>query len=236
LALTIPCSGDEVLDADASQKVGHTRTVVSNGQIMPQLSLQIINPQTLTECPSHHIGEIWIAGPSITRGYWQKPDKNKEAFVFRDGLRFFRTGDLGFLDSQQRLYITGRLKDLIVIDGKNYYPQDIEETVKLSHPALQEVNCAVFSISGTYSQKLVVVNEVLRRFYLQIDRYADEIKEAVKTAIYNHYELTVHETVLLPLNSIPKTTSGKIQRQRPKLLYLLQKLESIEKVTEVSEG
>jgi acyl-CoA synthetase (AMP-forming)/AMP-acid ligase II len=236
LALTIPCSGDEVLDADASQKVGHTRTVVSNGQIMPELSLQIINPQTLTECPSHHIGEIWIAGPSITRGYWQKPDKNKEAFVFRDGLRFFRTGDLGFLDSQQRLYITGRLKDLIVIDGKNYYPQDIEETVKLSHPALQEVNCAVFSISGTYSQKLVVVNEVLRRFYLQIDRYADEIKEAVKTAIYNHYELTVHETVLLPLNTIPKTTSGKIQRQRTKLLYLLQKLESIEKVTEVSEG
>jgi acyl-coenzyme A synthetase/AMP-(fatty) acid ligase len=94
----------------------------------------------------------------------------------------------------------------------------------------------VFSISGTYSQKLVVVNEVLRRFYLQIDRYADEIKEAVKTAIYNHYELTVHETVLLPLNTIPKTTSGKIQRQRTKLLYLLQKLESIEKVTEVSEG
>ena len=236
LALTIPCSGDEVLDADASQQVGHTRTVVSNGQIMPELSLQIINPQTLTECPSHHIGEIWIAGPSITRGYWQKPDKNKEAFVFRDGLRFFRTGDLGFLDSQHRLYITGRLKDLIVIDGKNYYPQDIEETVKLSHPALHEVNCAVFSISGTYSQKLVVVNEVLRQFYLQIDRYADEIKEAVKTAIYNHYELTVHETVVLPLNSIPKTTSGKIQRQRTKLLYLLQKLESIEKVPKVSEG
>lgn len=224
LALTIPCSGNEVLDADASQQTGNTRTVVSNGQIMPELSLRIINPQTLTECLSHHIGEIWIAGPSITRGYWLKPEKNHEIFVFRDGLRFLRTGDLGFLDSEHRLYITGRLKDLIVIDGKNYYPQDIEEIVKLSHPGLHEVNCAVFSVKSAYSQKLVVVNEVARQFWQQIARYEDEIKEAVKTTVYNRYQLTVHETVLLPLNSIPKTTSGKIQRQRTKLLYLLQEL------------
>ncbi|MFB2983456.1 fatty acyl-AMP ligase [Microseira sp. BLCC-F43] len=236
LALTIPCSGDEVLDADASQQIGNTRTVVSNGQIMPELSLRIIDPQTLTECPSHHIGEIWIAGPSITLGYWQKPDKNWETFVFRDGLRFLRTGDLGFLDSQHRLYITGRLKDLIVIDGKNYYPEDIEETVKLSHPALYEVNCAVFSVSSTYSQKLVVVNEVARQFWQQLHRYEDEIKAAVKASVYNHYQLTVHETLLVPLNNIPKTTSGKIQRQRTKLLYLLQELKSLEKVTKVSEG
>ncbi|RCJ19548.1 hypothetical protein A6770_05225 [Nostoc minutum NIES-26] len=232
LALTIPCSGDEVLDADASQQKGNTRTVVSNGQVMPELSLRIINPQTFKECPSHYIGEIWIAGPSITRGYWQQPDKNKETFIYRDGLRFLRTGDLGFLDSQQRLYITGRLKDLIVIDGKNYYPQDIEETVKLSHPALSEVNCAVFSISGTHAQKLVVVNEVIRQFAQQIDRYADEIRKAVQTAVYNHYQLTVHDTVLLPSNSIPRTTSGKIQRQRTKLLYLLQQLETLETVNE----
>lgn len=232
LALTIPCSGDEVLDADASQHKGNTRTVVSNGQVMPELSLRIVNPQTLKECPSHHIGEIWIAGPSITRGYWQQPDKNQETFVYSDGLRFLRTGDLGFLDSQQRLYITGRLKDLIVIDGKNYYPQDIEETVKLSHPAFSEVNCAVFSIAGTYAQKLVVVSEVVRQFAQQIDRYADEIKQAVQTAVYNHYQLTVHDTVLLPSNRIPRTTSGKIQRQRTKLLYLLQQLETLETVTE----
>jgi acyl-CoA synthetase (AMP-forming)/AMP-acid ligase II len=232
LALTIPCSGDEVLDADASPQKGHTRTVVSNGQIMPELSLRIINPQTLKECASHHIGEIWISGTSITPGYWQQPDKNQETFVYRDGLRFLRTGDLGFLDSQQRLYITGRLKDLIVIDGKNYYPQDIEETVKLSHPALNKVNCAVFSVSGTYAQRLVVVNEVVRQFAVQIYRYADEIKQAVQIAVYNHYQLTVHDTVLLPSNTIPRTTSGKIQRQRTKLLYLLQQLETLETVKE----
>nr|WP_236141197.1 AMP-binding protein [Nostoc sp. CMAA1605] len=232
LALTIPCSGDEVLDADASPQHGNTRTVVSNGEVMPELSLRIINPQTLKECPSHHIGEIWIAGPSITRGYWQQPEKNQETFVYRDGLNFLRTGDLGFLDSQQRLYITGRLKDLIVIDGKNYYPQDIEETVKLSHPAFTEVNCAAFSISGTYSQKLVVVSEVVRQFAQQVDYYAEEIKQAVRTAVYNHYQLTVHDTVLLASNTIPRTTSGKIQRQRTKLLYLLQQLETLETVKE----
>jgi acyl-CoA synthetase (AMP-forming)/AMP-acid ligase II len=235
LALTIPCHGDEVLDADASPKTGNTRTVVSNGQVMPELSLRIINPQTLKECPSHHIGEIWIAGPSITAGYWQKPEKNRETLVFRERLWFLRTGDLGFLDSQSNLYITGRLKDLIVIEGKNYYPQDIEEAVKLSHPALYEVNCAVFSVPSTYAQKLVVVNEVDRQFRRQIHDYADEIKEAVKTSVHNHCQLTVHDTVLLPLNSIPRTTSGKTQRQLTKLLYLLQKLESLEQVTQLSQ-
>ena len=234
-ALNIPCHNDEVLDADASAKIGNTRTVVSNGQVMPELSLRIVNPQTFKECPSHHIGEIWIAGRSITAGYWQKPQKNWNTFVFRDGLRFLRTGDLGFLDSQDKLYITGRLKDLIVIEGKNYYPQDIEEKVKLSHSALHEVNCAVFSFSSTYRLKLVVVSEVERQFRRQIHDYADEIKEAVKTNVYNHYQLTVHDIVLLPLNSIPKTTSGKTQRQLTKLLYLSQKFESLEKLTEVSQ-
>ncbi|NES87449.1 MAG: fatty acyl-AMP ligase, partial [Moorea sp. SIO2B7] len=128
------------------------------------------------------------------------------------------------------LYITGRLKDLIVIEGKNYYPQDIEEVVKLSHPALQEVNCAVFSVPSIVSQKLVVVSEVNHKFRRQIHDYANQIKETVKASVYDHYQLRVHDTVLLQLNSIPTTTSGKTQRQRTKLLYLLQELESIEKV------
>ena len=234
MALKIPCQGNEALDADASPQIGNTRTVVSNGQVMPELSLRIVNPQTLKECPSHQIGEVWIAGPSITKGYWQKPQESRKTFVSRDGLRFLRTGDLGFLDSQNQLYLTGRLKDLIVIEGKNYYPQDIEEKVQLSHPALQEANCAAFSVSTTYQQKLVVVNEVNRQFRRQIHACAAEIKEAVKTAVYNHYQLTVHDTVLVPFNSIPKTTSGKTQRQLSKLLYLLEKLESLEKVTPVS--
>lgn len=235
VALTIPCNKDDVLDGDASGRTGNTRTVVSNGQIAPELSARIINPQTLTECPSHHIGEIWVAGPSITLGYWEKPKQSQETFVYRDRQRFLRTGDLGFLDSQHRLYITGRLKDLIAIEGKNYYPQDIEETVKTSHPALQDVNCAVFSVPSTYAQKLVVVSEVVRQYSQQIERYADEIVEAVKTSVYNYYQLSVRDTVLLPINSIPKTTSGKIQRQRTKLLYLLQELESLEKVTIAGE-
>ena len=122
-----------------------------------------------------------------------------------------------------------------MIDGKNYYPQDIEETITLSHPGLQEVNCAVFSVSGIYNQKLVVVSEVDRKFRRQIHDYADEIKEAVKTSIHDHYQLTIRDIVLLPLNSIPKTTSGKTQRQLTKLLYLTNKLRSLEEVTQVSQ-
>jgi acyl-CoA synthetase (AMP-forming)/AMP-acid ligase II len=236
LALTIPCSGNEILDADASQPIKNTRTVVSNGQVMPELSLRIVNPQTLQECASHHIGEIWLSGPSITLGYWQKAEKNRETFVFHNGLRFLRTGDLGFLDSHHRLYITGRLKDLIVIDGTNYYPQDIEEKVKLSHPSLQEVNCAVFSIPSIYSQKLVIVLEVIRQVWQEIHLHADEIRAAVRSIISQHYQLTVHDIVLLPSNSIPKTTSGKIQRQRTRLLYMLEEFENFETVVKVAKG
>jgi len=234
LALAIPCGSDEVVDADAAVKTGNTRIVVSSGKVMGELTVCIINPQTLQECPSHHIGEIWVAGPSITAGYWQKPQKNWETFAFREGVRFLRTGDLGFLDSQNQLYITGRLKDLIVIEGKNYYPQDIEETVKLSHPALRGVNCAVFSVAGTYTPKLVVVSEVERQFRQQIHDWAAEIKEAVKTQVYNDYQLTVHDTVLVPSNSIPRTTSGKTQRQLTKFLYLLQELKTLEQTVQLS--
>jgi acyl-CoA synthetase (AMP-forming)/AMP-acid ligase II len=212
--------------------MGGIRTVVSNGEKMSELSLRIINFQTLKECSSHCIGEVWIAGSSITQGYWKNPDKNREAFVLRDGTRFFRTGDLGFLDSDHRLYITGRLKDLIVIEGKNYYPQDIEEMVKLSHDALHDSNCAVFSISSTSAslQKLIVVSEVTRQFWVEVHRYEDEIKEAIKAAVYSRFQLPVYETVLLQLNSIPKTTSGKIQRQKAKLMYLTQRFEVLDKV------
>ena len=234
-ALSIPRHSNEILDGDVSDKKGNTRPVISCGRVMPELSLQIVNPQTLKKCPSYHIGEIWVAGRSVTKGYWQKREKTQKTLVFRDGLRFLRTGDLGFVDSQNNLYVTGRLKDLIVIDGKNYYPQDIEETVKFSHPALSEVNCAVFSISGVRTQKLVVVSEVDRKYRRHIFDFATEIKEAIKTSIHNHYQIAIQDIVLLQLNSIPKTTSGKIQRQLTKLQYLTQKLTSLEQVNPVSQ-
>ncbi|AUB37425.1 Acyl-CoA synthetase [Nostoc flagelliforme CCNUN1] len=216
----------QILDANALQNTNRLRLVVSSGKIVPELCVRIINPKTLTECSIHHIGEIWVAGPSITLGYWQKPEKTQENFVVRDGLRFLRTGDLGFLDDEGKLYVTGRLKDLIIIDGENYYPQDIEETVKSSHPAIHGCHSAVFSVDRKYFPKLVVVTEVEREFRHQVNFYADEIKEAIKNSVLNHYQLTLHDIVLLPINSLPQTTSGKIQRQKTKSLYLSQQLKA----------
>ena len=216
----------QILDANALQNTNSLPPVVSSGKIMPGLCVRIINPNTLTECSIHHVGEIWVAGPSITLGYWQKPEQTEETFVVRDGLRFLRTGDLGFLDDEGKLYVTGRLKDLIIIDGENHYPQDIEETVKSSHAAVHSYHSAVFSVAGKYFPKLIVVTEVERQFQHQVNFYADEIKEAIKNSVLNHHELAVHDIVLLPINSLPQTTSGKIQRQKTKSLYLSQQLKS----------
>ena len=229
-AFTIPTQVENVLAPEATSTGNGSRTVVDCGQIMPELTVRIINPKTLEDCPSHHIGEVWIAGPSVTTGYWEKPKKNWETFVYRDNLRFLRTGDLGFVDSHNKLYVTGRLKELMVIEGKNYYPQDIEETVKQSHPALNMVNCAVFTIPSVHTQKLVVVSEVERQFRQHIHQHVQDIKEAVKISVHNYHQLMVHDTILLSSNTIPKTTSGKTQRQLTKLLYLQEELCSLETV------
>lgn len=231
-ALSIPCSGDEVLDADAAEPAEHTRTVVSSGVVMPELSLKVIDPKTLQECLPYRVGEIWIAGESISQGYWRKPDKNAETFVQKGEQRFLRTGDLGFLSSEKELYLTGRLKDLIVIEGTNYYPEDIEETAQQAHLAINNSRIAVFAVTDRAIQKLVVVCEVGRPFSLAFAQHAAEIQAAIKRAVYERYQIAVYDTLLLPTNGIPKTTSGKIQRQRTKLLYLVGQLPLLSQASE----
>ena len=222
--LSIPCNCDEFVDTDSVDLSHPYRLVMSSGRVMPGLTLKIIDPNTQQECLPNCIGEVWIAGESVTNGYWQKPDKNSEAFMLREDLRFLKTGDLGFLTPGQELYITGRIKDLIIVEGTNYYPQDIEETAQQSHSALNSSRVAVFSITNSTVQELVVVCEVDRSLIAEINQYFEAIKAAVKKAVYDRYQLKVHKTLLLPSNSIPKTTSGKIQRQRTKLLYLVEQL------------
>ena len=223
-SLSIPCDRNEIVDPDASQASNSFRTVVSSGQVMPELTLKIIAPHTQQVCPPHHVGEIWVAGDSITQGYWNKPEKNSATFVTQDGMQFLKTGDLGFLTPNQELYITGRLKDLIIVEGRNYYPQDIEETAQQAHLALHHTRAAVFAIAPAKYQELVIVCEVNRSFSLSNEQQIQDIKSDVTQAVYDRYQLKVHEIVLMPSNSIPKTTSGKIQRQRTKLLYLLEQL------------
>lgn len=185
---------------------------VSCGQAWESERVVIVDPKTLERCSEGSEGEIWIAGLHVAKGYWRRPAetvKTFEAFLSdtRDG-PFLRTGDLGYLLDGE-LYITGRLKELIILHGKNHYPQDIEATVAASHPLLRRGCGAAFSVDVTGREELVVFQEVDR----QTPREKIlEIKSAIRQALAEDRAIKPYSVVLLRSNTIPKTSSGKIMR------------------------
>ncbi|MBE9223258.1 SDR family NAD(P)-dependent oxidoreductase, partial [Cyanobacterium stanieri LEGE 03274] len=200
--------------------------VVSSGNISPQLEVAIVNPDTLLECPDNSVGEIWVKGESVTQGYWLKKDLTKNTFhaETKDGKKkdFLRTGDLGFIGDGE-LFVTGRLKDLIIIRGRNHYPQDIEESVGHIHPAINPESGAAFTIETENDEQLVVVFEVKRTFLQKLkqnDILQEEIFDAIRQAIAENHELQVYSIVLIRTGSIPKTSSGKIARYASKKEFL----------------
>lgn len=200
------------------------RGLVGCGQTMPDQKIAIADPETLTSCEPGQIGEIWVSGPSIAQGYWQRPEVTET--TFRAYLKdtgegpFLRTGDLGFmLDGE--LFVTGRIKDLIIFRGVNYYPQDIERTVQLSHPDLRSDACAAFTVEVDGQERLVVVQELERRRQLSFP----VVFAAIRRAVAVEHELALDAIVLLKAGSIPKTSSGKIQRHACRAGYLAGTLE-----------
>jgi acyl-CoA synthetase (AMP-forming)/AMP-acid ligase II/acyl carrier protein len=200
-------------------------TLVSNGLTTEDHRVAIVDPATLAECAPGVIGEIWLSGPSIAAGYWNKPELTKETFDARivggPDRSFLRTGDLGF-QSEGRLFIVGRLKDLIIIQGRNYYPADIETTVVHSHPAFRPGGTAAFSIKDSQRDKLVIVQEVDRTFPRGD---ADDVVVAVRQAVAAEHEVEVSAIVLLKPTTLPRTTSGKVQRGRCRDAFLADELE-----------
>ena len=194
------------------------RTLVSIGHAHPEQRVVIVDPETFTACAPDQVGEIWVEGPSIAQGYWLRPEETERTFhahlVNGEG-PFLRTGDLGFTHAGE-LFITGRLKDLIIIRGSNHYPQDIELTVERSHPALHTAGAA-FSIDVRGEERLVVVQEVDRQ-YLKHD--LDEVVGLVRQAIAEQHDVQVYGICLIKPSSIPKTSSGKIQRSGSRDAYL----------------
>ncbi|MEM8808096.1 MAG: beta-ketoacyl synthase N-terminal-like domain-containing protein [Cyanobacteria bacterium P01_G01_bin.38] len=192
---------------------GQTSTLVSCGQAPSRQPIVIADPETCRRCDDNQVGEIWVGGPSVAQGYWNQPEKTQAVFQARlaETLTgpFLRTGDLGFLQKDE-LFITGRLKDLIIIRGRNHYPQDIELTVTQAHPALRPSCGAAFSVETDSQERLVVVQEVERRHLRDLNVL--EITQAVRQAIAVNHDLQVYAILLLKTGSIPKTSSGKIQR------------------------
>ena len=198
----------------AAEDREHDFELVGNGGAPPDHEIVIVDPKKQTPCKNDTIGEIWIAGPSVAQGYWNRPEESEQTFRarFADTGRglFLRTGDLGFIYADQ-LFITGRLKDLIIIRGLNHYPQDIERTVERSHEALRAGCGAAFAIEIEDEEQLVVVQEVERRYIRKLD--AEPVIGAIRQSVTREHGIQAYAVVLLKTSSLPKTTSGKVKRR-----------------------
>jgi acyl-CoA synthetase (AMP-forming)/AMP-acid ligase II len=186
--------------------------VISCGQVAEGGRVVIADPKTRKRCLDGTEGEIWVGGPHVARGYWKRSAETREvfdAYLSDTGAGpFLRTGDLGYLLDGE-LYLTGRLKELIILRGKNHYPQDIEATVATSHPLLRRDCGAAFSVEVTGREELVVLQEVKRQ---APPEKSNEIKCAIRQALAEEQAIKPHSIVLLKPNTIPKTSSGKIMR------------------------
>lgn len=200
--------------------------LAGSGTILGGQQVLIVDPDTRRPCAADGVGEIWVAGPSVARGYWANPEATRETFrahTVPDGAGpFLRTGDLGFLHEGQ-LFITGRCKDLIIIGGTNHYPQDIELTARSAHPALAEAAGAAFAVAGGDGESLAVVHEI-NLAHRDADFAA--VAAALRTAIGGEHQLAVTHCALVRFASLPKTSSGKIQRRLCRELFLAGRLDA----------
>jgi acyl-CoA synthetase (AMP-forming)/AMP-acid ligase II/acyl carrier protein len=187
------------------------------GEISPAV---IVDPETRRRCRSGEIGEIWVSGRSVAVGYWNRPEETAKTFgaCLSDSGEgpFLRTGDLGCVEGGQ-LFVTGRIKEMIIIRGLNHYPQDIEHTVQASHSALRPGAGAAFSVEQDGDERLVIVQEVERS---QRSAGLDEVAAAIRRAVTEEHEVEPHAVVLIRPASILKTSSGKIQRRGCRTAFL----------------
>ncbi|HSN85340.1 MAG TPA: AMP-binding protein, partial [Thermoanaerobaculia bacterium] len=202
---------------------------VSCGAVLGGQELAIVDPETAEPLGPGEIGEIWLAGPSVAAGYWNRPEETAEAFGARlpDGSGpFLRTGDLGLLEGGE-LFIAGRLKDLIILRGRNHYPQDIERTAELAHTALQPGSTAAFAVEVDGEERLAVVVERRPRSRSDVGEDIESVAPAVRRAVAEEHEAQVHAVVLVPPGTVPRTSSGKVQRRACRELLLSGRLESL---------
>jgi acyl-CoA synthetase (AMP-forming)/AMP-acid ligase II len=224
------------------------RPLVGCGQpVAKEQRLIIVDANTHTLCASGQVGEIWVSGRSVAQGYWNRPAATAatfQAYLATGEGPFLRTGDLGFMHAGE-LFVTGRLKDVIIIRGHNHYPQDIEMTVERSHASLRP-NCgAAFAIEVAGEERLVIVQEVERRYQAAPPRVAErrqtevepgceaappqkldlnQVISRIRQAVAAEHGLQAYAVLLLRAGSILKTSSGKIQRRACRAAYLEQRL------------
>ena len=202
------------------------RTLVGCGHVFPNEDVAIVDSQTYKRLPSGEVGEIWVNSPSVGRGYWDKPALSQQTFEAKlaDSQTgpFLRTGDLGFIQGDD-LFVTGRLKDLIIIRGVNRYPQDIELTVERSSNRLQNGAVGCFAVDIEGRERLIVVAETERK---RREDWSDVI-QAIRHDVTAEHDVPPDGIVLVRFGSIPKTSSGKIQRHACRNSFLDGSLKTI---------
>ena len=210
LFVTSACSGEW---ARAAAGLGPAGGTTSCGSPAPGTQVLLVDPETATPVPGGEVGEIWVRGPSNALGYWNRPQETEDTFGARlaggDG-PFLRTGDLGVLNADG-LHIRGRRKDLIIIDGVNHYPQDVEQTVEECHPAVRPGCVAAFGVEVDDGERVVVAVETTGP--------TADLAAVLRAAVLREHQIPVHDVVLVQPRSIPKTSSGKIQRRETATRY-----------------
>jgi len=207
-----------------------TQRVVGCGRALVGERIAIVDPESCTVLDPLRVGEIWVSGPNVAGGYWQNPEASRTTFAAHiagsDGSTWLRTGDLGFLDETGELFVTGRIKELIIVRGINHYPQDIEYTVQASHRALRPNAGAAFAAADpTGGERLIVVQEIERTHRHNID--IDDLVGSIREAVVTEHEVNPAEIVLIAPGTLPKTTSGKIQRALTARLWRERQLKTV---------
>ncbi|MDT5018456.1 MAG: hypothetical protein QOD39_4616 [Mycobacterium sp.] len=213
-------------DADALEQnrytptQGRTISLVSSGEPAPGVEVRIIDPETSSALAEDEVGEIWLRSASVASGYHNRPAETIERFDARasDGKHpYLRTGDLGLLHDGE-LYVTGRLKDLLIVNGRNLYPQDIEEFVQDVHPAVAGSRGCVISVDVDDAERLVLIQAI--KTELLGDMTCDQLAAAVKTAVSRTFEVPAPAVVFIDRAGIHLTTSGKVQRASMRAAFL----------------
>ncbi len=215
---------NQIVEAEKDSK--NYQELVGCGHVWQDTEAKIVDPESCLECGENQVGEIWVSGSSIAQGYWQEAEKTIATFQAKlanttDERNFLRTGDRGFLRAGE-LFITGRIKDVIIIWGRNHYPQDIEYSVQESHQALRLDCGAAFTIEIDNQDKLVIVQEVERTYLGKLN--VNEVFSTIREAVALHHALQVYAIALIKPASILKTSSGKIQRHACRHAFLTETL------------
>jgi acyl-CoA synthetase (AMP-forming)/AMP-acid ligase II len=228
---TVSRSGLQAHAVGAPVDHADIHTLVGCGGALVDERIAIVEPDSRRRLPPDGVGEVWVNGPNVARFYWRNAEATTTNLTAQiageeDGANWLRTGDLGFLDETGEVFITGRIKDLIIVRGINHYPQDIERTVQALSRAFRQ-NCgAAFSVPDDRGEEtLVIVQEIERTERKGVD--SAELTDMIRQGVADQHELFARHIMLIRPGALPKTTSGKIQRSLTRRLWLERRFDDL---------